>query len=285
MDRLGPKERLAFLARGAAVDLGNFHLLHYRHIDGFLVTAKNSGTHWLKYMLSNALAAELGLPPPQFASGRAANDFVGHPKWPHKYPEAPRIGSSHNLPSSILGWWPVFHSLRLPPIVVLVRDVEQAMLSHYVKWREETGLSLNDYVHAPPPGRRTVADVWWYVDFFNRWGRLAEKYPNNIIVVRYEDARRNPGHWLKVILDHYRISLHPRSIEAAVAASAREVMRKELDPNAGELIIPADSDRQSASFSSEERTHLHAKLARYLKFSFGYNYADSDEMMAHKALA
>jgi hypothetical protein len=285
MDRLSAKDRLALLARGAAVDLGNFHLLHYRHIDGFLVTAKNSGTHWLKYMLSNALAADLGLPPPQFASGRAANDFVGHPKWPHKYPKAPRIGSSHNLPSSILGWRPVFHGLRLPPIVVLVRDVEQAMLSHYVKWREEHGLSLSDYVNAPPPGRRTVADVWWYIDFFNRWGRLAAKYPKNIIVVRYEDVRRDPGRWLKIILDHYKVSLDPRSIEAAVAASAREVMRKELDPNAGELIIPADLDRQGASFSTEERVELHAKLAKYLKFSFGYDDAGSGDMAPYSALA
>ncbi len=285
MNQLGPRERLALLARGAAVDLGNFHLLHYRHVDGFLITAKNSGTHWLKYMLSNALATELGLPPPQFASGRAANDFVGHPKWPHKYPQAPRIGSSHNLPSSILGWSPIFRSLRLPPIVVLVRDIEQAMLSHYVKWREETGLALRDYVHAPPPGRRTVADVWWYIDFFNRWGRLAAKYPKSIMVVRYEDIRRNPGHWLKVILDHYRLSLDPESIEAAVQASAREAMRKELDPNAGELIIPADADRQSASFSADEKAHLRAKLAKHLRYSFGYDYADPDGMLDYGVLA
>ena len=112
---LTPGDRFSLAVRDISADLNNFHLLHYRRVDGFLVTAKNSGTHWLKYMLSHALANELGLPPPLHASGPTANDFVGHPKWPRKYAQAPKIGSSHNLPSSILARGPIFRALRLPP--------------------------------------------------------------------------------------------------------------------------------------------------------------------------
>lgn len=269
---LSAEDRLALARRDAAIDLSNFHLLHYRRIDGFLITAKNSGTHWLKYMLSHALANELGLPPPQHASGRAANDFVGHPKWPHKHPQAPRIGSSHNLPSSILACGPIFRALNLPPVVVLVRDIQQAMLSHYVKWRDESGLSPSDYVRVPPPGQRQVADIWWYINFFNRWGRMAAKFPDKILIVRYEDIRLDQTCWLEKIRQHYRLSLSPQSIDIGVAASRREEMRKRLDPNAGELIIPADRDRRIARFSSEDEAHLRAVLARNLKYSFGYDY-------------
>lgn len=272
MRSLSAKDRLVLASRDVATDMNNFHLLHYRRIDGFLVTAKNSGTHWLKYMLSHALANELGLPPPLHASGRTANDYVGHPKWPHKYAQAPRIGSSHNLPSSILAWRPVFNALKLPPIVVLVRDIEQAMLSHYVKWRGESGLSLSDYVHVPPPGRKSVADIWWYINFFNRWGRMAAKFPDKILVVRYEEIRRDQNDWLTRIQRHYNLSLSPRSIEVGVAASRREEMRSKLDPNAGELIIPADHDRRVARFSPEDQAHLRAVLAENLKYSFGYDY-------------
>lgn len=278
------KERVGLLARDTAADFSNFHLLHYRHIDGFMVTAKNSGTHWLKYLISNTLATELNLPRPRYASGRSANDFVGNPKWPHKYPQAPRIGSSHNLPSSFLGIWPIFRALRLPPVVVLVRDIEQAMLSHYVKWREESGLSLSDYVRVRPPGRKGVADIWWYIDFFNRWGQFSARYPDRILVLRYEDLRAEPARWLDVVLRHYRIKVKPSSINAAVAASRREVMRRELDPNAGELIIPEDRDRVSVSFSEEDRALIRALLAKHLKHSFGYHYA-AEDWAAERALA
>lgn len=284
VDEVTARERIALLARDTAADFSNFHLLHYRHIDGFMVTAKNSGTHWLKYLISNALATELNLPRPRFASGKTANDFVGNPKWPHKYPQAPRIGSSHNLPSSFLGLWPIFRMLRLPPVVVLVRDIEQAMLSHYVKWREESGLTLSDYVRVRAPGRKGVADIWWYVDFFNRWGRFASRYPDRILVIRYEDVRADPTQWLTAVLNHYKVKVAPSSIEAAVQASQRESMRRELDPNAGELIIPADRDRGSARFSEEDRAVLHALLAKHLKYSFGYDYA-AEQWAASQALA
>ena len=34
-------------------DLSRFHLLHYgARVDGFLVSGHNSGTHWLRFMLS-----------------------------------------------------------------------------------------------------------------------------------------------------------------------------------------------------------------------------------------
>jgi hypothetical protein len=277
---LSAKDRLVLASRDAATDMSNFHLLHYRRIDGFLVTAKNSGTHWLKYMLSHALADQLGLPPPLHASGRTANDFVGHPKWPRKHAQAPRIGSSHNLPSSILACRPIFRTLRLPPIVVLVRDIQQAMLSHHVKWREESGLSLSDYVRVRPPGRRQVADIWWYINFFNRWGRMAARFPDKILVVRYEDMRHDQKYWLEKIQRHYNLALSPRSIEVGVAASCREEMREKLDPNAGELIIPADHDRRIACFSPEDEAHLRALLAENLKFSFGYDYGAARDLAA-----
>ena len=273
MKRLSLRENIAWIARGLVRDISNFHLLHYRHVDGFRITAKNSGTHWLKYMLSNAIAAELGLPPPRYASGQAANDFVGNPKRPPKYAEAPHIGSSHNLPSSLFRLRPLFRALQLPPVVVLVRDIEQAILSNYVKWRDENGLTLADYVHVPAPGRKTVADVWWYVAFFNRWGRMAATFPDRILVVRYEDLHNDPRYWLTRILDHYGVKLSPEAIEAAVEASQRETMRRKLDPNAGELIIPADADRRKAGFSRSDHDRLTRVLADCLEFSFGYRYA------------
>ena len=52
---------LQFVVRVLCADLANFFLLQFRSVDGFLITGKNSGTHWLKLMLSCAIAEEFGV--------------------------------------------------------------------------------------------------------------------------------------------------------------------------------------------------------------------------------
>jgi hypothetical protein len=272
-------ERAVLAARALHIDLNNFFLLQYRRVDGYMITAKNSGTHWLKFMLSHAMAEEFGLPPPAHSSGASSEDFIGHPKWPRKYAQTPRIGSSHNLPSSVLSNPTLFHALGLPPIVVLVRDPKEALLSSYVKWRHETGFTLADYVMARPHGKRRIADIWWYVEFFNRWGQMATRLPDEVLIVRYEDLMAEPGYWLGRVLQHYGITLSDASISAAVSASGKSRMRRLLDPNFNETIIPAQAERDAAQFSPTEEATMRRVLAAHLKYSFGYGYAAGNRPM------
>lgn len=269
------KARLALLSHAARTDLSNFHLAHYRHVDGFLITGKNSGTHWLKCMLSHAMACQFGLPAPACTSGRLAEDFIGHPRWPRKHPDAPHIGSSHNIPSALLGAPAMRRLLRLPPVAVLVRSIPEAMLSHWVKWGEAKGLSLSDYVRLPAPGRRDLADAWWYMDFFNRWGRAAHDCLGDILIVRYEDLQADPGTWLRRTAAHLGVELSADAIEAGVAASDRDFLRARLDPAYGEEIVPDPARRAAAAFSPADRAYLDALLAERLQYDFGYGHLSS----------
>lgn len=271
MDGASMKEQAALAVRALSVDLGNFHLLHYRHVDGFLVTAKNSGTHWLRFMLSHAMAKRYGLPAPLHSSGRASDDFVGHPKHGRKFPQIPFIGSSHNVPSALFAQRWARKLFRSPPVVVLVRDIREAMLSHYVKWGPPQGLSLADYVRSPAPGRRDLADAWWYIDFFNRWGRMAMNFPEAILVVRYEDLLEDAETWLGRIDAHLSLGLDAESIRAAAALADRETLRAKLDPEYGEEIVPDQEQRASVSFSAEDEAHLQAIFDRHLHCGFGYD--------------
>ena len=135
-------------------DLQSFHLINYGgRVDGFLVTAKNSGTHWLRFMASHAIAHHLDLPPPAHSSGPGSDDFIGHPKHARVHPGAPRIGSSHHIPSRLIALAARGGLVSLPPTGVRVRDLRQALLSYYVKWRDAYGLgSLADYLRRPAPG-------------------------------------------------------------------------------------------------------------------------------------
>lgn len=276
MDQAGLKEAAALAKRRLTVDLSNFHLLQYRRVDGFLVTAKNSGTHWLRFMLSHALARQYGLPAPLHSSGRASDDFVGHPKWGQKYPQVPFIGSSHNIPSALFAQ-PWFVGLvRSPPIVVLVRDIREAMLSHWVKWGPQLGLSLPDYVRLPAPGRKDIADAWWYMDFFNRWGRMAMTFPERVLIVRYEDLLHDAPTWLARISSHLGLGLGPDAVAAAAKLSDRGSLRARLDPEYGEEIVPDPIRREAAAFSAADEAHLRALFARRLDHAFGYEGLRSD---------
>lgn len=256
-------------------DFSNFHILHYRKVDGFLITAKNSGTHWLKFMLSHALAHELNLPPPLYASGPNSDDFIGHPRCAPKYPELPWIGSSHNLPSRMLGWGAVRRAFDLPQVVVLVRDIREAMLSHHVKWGDKFGLSLSEYLKLPPQARKDhLADLWWFLDFFNRWGGMAYAFPHEVLIVRYEDLLAEPGYWLQRIFDHYRLTISSASIEAALKVADRESIQRRLDPEHREAIVPDATVRRAAGFDTDDEAYFRRQVARYLKFGFGYGLAD-----------
>jgi hypothetical protein len=265
--------RVALFWRAMLINLSNFHLIQYRDVSGFLVSGKNSGTHWLRYMLSHAMAQRYGMAPPSFSSGRSSEDFVGHPRWPRKHPNLPFVSSSHNLPSSVLSWAWVRWLFDLPPVVVLVRDPKEAMLSHFVKWREVLSLSLRDYICNSSTKRKQLADGWWYIDFFNRWGRMAKAAPNYVLVVRYEDLQKAPEYWLERISEHLGLGLDAAAIGAAMEVSTREAVRSTLDPAYGETIVPDAGERARAQLPPLENAVLTEQFADHLRYDFGYGHA------------
>jgi hypothetical protein len=265
--------RIALAWRAFLIDINNFYLLEYRSVAGHLVSGKNSGTHWLRFMLSHALAHRHGLSPPARSSGRLSEDFVGHPRWPRRHPDLPFIASSHNLPSIVFSWAWLRRLLRLPPIVVLVRDPKQAMLSHFVKWRGPLDLSMEDYVLRASTKRRQLANAWWYIDFFNRWGRIAAGAPDAVLVVRYEDLQASPTDWLARISTHLNLDLDAASIDAAMTVCSRAVLRETLDPAYGEAIVPDSVDRARARFSPSENRLLGEQFEAHMTRDFGYGYA------------
>lgn len=256
--------------RELETNLNSFHILKYRMVDGFFVSAKNSGTHWLRHMLSLALAHHLELPPPLYASGPESDAFIGHPKHPRRYAAAPRLASSHNVPSAAIAWLGARRLLALPPTVVLVRDIRQAMLSVYVKWAGEIGTDLTAYVRRPAPGR--VADVHWFARFFNHWGDMADAFGRQVLVVRYEDVQAAPEYWLRRIGTHYGIAFDDADVAAAMTVHGREAVRRKLDPLHGEAVVSDDASRAAAALSFDDERYLAALLSARLRHDFGYGY-------------
>lgn len=259
-------------------DLSSHHLARYAgRVDGYLVTAKNSGTHGLRFMLSAAIASYLDLPAPTRSSGPDSNDFIGHPKNGWKHEIAPRIGSSHNIPSRLMGILGHADVVHLPPTVVLVRDIRQALTSYYLKWRDQYELgSLSDFVRRPAPGTKGVDDVWWFIRFFNRWGEAQAALPEQVVTVRYEDMKTDPATCVDRIWRHWGVTLDPVDLDAALAVSGRQAVARAQDPAYGETIVPDLKKREAVTLSDDDRAYLAEVFSHHLKHDFGYGLISPD---------
>jgi hypothetical protein len=262
---------LSLLVADLRDDLSRFHLLHYGdRVDGFLISGHNSGTHWLRFMLSSAIASHLALPKPAHSSGPQSDLFIGHARHPRAFPQAPKIGSSHHMPSRLIGLLGAMRVLRLPPVVLLVRHIPDSLLSYFFKWRDAKQLGeLDSYVARQP--RAQGVDVWWFIRFFNRWGALKRIFPRQVLVVRYEDVERDPETWVRRIWAHWGVELEDADLAAAMTVASRDVVQAHLDPAYGEDIIAPDrAARQACRYAERDVAVLERRLARHLRHPFGY---------------
>ncbi|MGR8920570.1 MAG: sulfotransferase domain-containing protein [Gammaproteobacteria bacterium] len=255
-------------------DVSNFALLKYRDFDGFLVTMQHSGTHWLKFMLSVALAEELGLPPPQYVHNDSSNDFIGHPKHARRYPQAPRIASTHSIPHALYDSRLLRAFLRFPPNVVLVRDLRAALVSNYEKWKTRYDVPFSQYLRGDPSGRRYIMDIWNGLHFMNRWARVRRRFPRAVRLIRYEDLEADTATVLAGVFSHFGLDIGAAAITTAVAAGSKDNMAARLDPQAPVQNIIRRSERPPSEwFDAADRAFFERTVERYLDERCGYDFA------------
>jgi hypothetical protein len=269
---VGEQADAAFRAHCLERDSTNLGLLRYRDYQGFLVTGQHSGTHWVKWMLSHALAAKYGVPPPRYYNNASSNDLIGHPKHPRQYPDLPRIASTHTIPPYALQWGWVRGLFPLPPYVVVVRSIPDVMISNYEKWRGvRYHMDFSTYVAGDPTSKSYVCDVWWYVHFLNRWGEIARRFPQQTLVLKYEDFRDDPLANLAKIDRQFGLNLGEAALAAGVAAGSKANMAAHQDPNVEERAVRPEGQGE-AVFSDADRALMQGILDRNLRHDFGYGY-------------
>ena len=186
-----------------------------------------SGTHWLKFMLANAMAYQFGTPPPEF---NHANDIIGGPRDAQVYPQLPRLVSSHTVPHYIATLAAVHRHFRLPPYVLLLRDMRVALVSNYHKWRDRYGIPFAEFLSGDPSGAVFNSDIWWAIRFLNGWGDVYANAAPRIVVVKYEDLVVDAAAELRRVAAHFNLALSPAAIAAGVDASSKSAMHDKHDP-------------------------------------------------------
>lgn len=269
-DRLN---ELVFKLHGLNRHTTNLAILKYCDFQGFMVTAQNSGTHWIKWMLSNAIAHRYGVAPPRYFNNDTSNDLIGHPKHERIHPHLPRVASSHSIPAYALDWAWLRTLRRPPPYAIVVRDIRDAMASHWAKWRHTYDPSFTRYIQGDPLNKVYGCDVWWYMRFFNRWGEVASRFPDQTLVLRYEDFRTDPLTSLRRLARHFSLDLSDSDLMHGVSVGSKEFMMTRQDPDIAERPIRPDG-ASPVRYSPRDRELLRALLDRNLKHDLGYAYFD-----------
>jgi len=254
-------------------EFSNYSLLRHRDFQGHLATGKNSGTHWVKYMICLALAEHYAVEPPEFFNADATNAFMGNPKSVRPMPGLPRLASSHTIPGFAYDIPLLRGSKPFPPVVVLVRDLRDVLISHYEKWKDTYEVEWSEFLSGRMGKRGFRCDIWWYIHFMNRWGDAIRALPDEVIPITYEDMRANPAQELKGIFTHFGIEIPLEAIERAVAASSKDAMEEKIDPDFPERILRSQEALIEDYFWGDDLDFFQRTLKKNLRHSFGYDFA------------
>jgi hypothetical protein len=218
-----PRERRKKLERWLR---GREEFKKLQRADWVLMSWGKSGRTWLRVMLSRAY---------QLESGLTATELLDFDNLKRRDSRLPAVFFTHdNYLRDYTGNWESKRHFQDKRIVLLVRDPRDVAVSQFFQWQfrmRPNKKFINDY---PPQG----ADIttWEFVlnprvgvprivDFFNTWARAIPEH-KNVLVVRYEDMRADPGAVLSQIMAFTGTALSAEHLREAVDFADYDNMKK-----------------------------------------------------------
>ena len=192
-------------------------------------------------------------------------------------------------------------------VVLLVRDPRDVTVSQYFQWKHRMKRGKTRVNGFPPKG----ADVSLFdfvvdpvyglvrcVAFLNLWAKEVDR-PKELLVVRYEDLRAEPVHWLGQIASFIGLEASEQDIAEAVEGASIENMRRReaanTSPLAGGRLKPGDRDNADSYkvrrakvggwrdyFSDDEVERIDTYVETHLLPDFGYTGSGSRSEAAER---
>ena len=219
-----------------------FHKL--QKSDCVIVSYGKSGRTWLRVMLSRFYQLKHDLP---------VNSLIVFDNLHAKNPDIPRIFFTHdNYLKDFTGNADSKKDYYQKKVVLLVRDPRDVVVSQYFQWKHRMrpwkkrlnrypahGSDINEYQFA------IDQDVGLpkIIEFFNLWADEAGKI-DQLLVVRYEDMRKNTAQVLGQILDFIGSPASPGELQDVVDFASMENMKKMEQERtfwlSGSRMVPGD---------------------------------------------
>ncbi|MEZ5503524.1 MAG: sulfotransferase domain-containing protein [Halioglobus sp.] len=214
--------------------------------DWVLMSWGKSGRTWLRVMLSRAY---------QLKGNLDASELLDFDNLRKRDPRLPAVFFTHNnYLRDYTGNRNSKAHFQGKRIVLLVRDPRDVAVSQFFQWQfrmRPNKKFINDY---PPHG--ADIDVWDFVldkeagvprivDYFNGWAQAIPEL-RDVLVVRYEDMRADPGAVLSRILEFTGTAVSPEQVREAVEFAAYDNMKKmeedKFFKGSGARVKPGDRD-------------------------------------------
>ena len=290
--------RLLPAARGKSADRWLRGREEYRKLhdaDWLLVSWGKSGRTWLRVMMSRFYEVHFGLGEHEmldFDNLNRQNPGIGKVFFTHGNYLRDYTGHGYDTKVDFKG----------KRIVLLVRDPRDVAVSQYFQWKfrmRPNKKALNDY---PPHGEDlSIFEFMRYeeqglprvISYFNGWLRGIPEL-GDVLVVRYEDMRTDPGGVLGQILSFTGTPGTDEEIADAVEYAAYENLKKReaetsFSPWRGWRLVPGDRKNPDSFkvrrakvggyrdyFTDEEIAELDAMVDRDLLPQIGYTQSERD---------
>ncbi|HEX5790643.1 MAG TPA: sulfotransferase domain-containing protein [Luteolibacter sp.] len=266
----------AYLYERAKRDLCNLSMIRHTKCDGYIVTMKHSGTHWLRYLVSLVMSKAYSLPTPENVE---CQDYTYMPQARSKYPHIPRIVASHQIPSPLFTLPLIRDSFTFPDCLLLVRDPRHSLVACYHKHKHEHNLAFADFLRVRQDllfkatgKRKFVNDIWWLSRFLNSWSVLLEQHPDKITLLRYEDLRSRTRDNLIVALKGLNLPVPDNEVlDWCIAESSKEKMAQKEDTARSFKVVRQDDSNPLSIFSADDKRFFLETFERNCRSSLGYD--------------
>ncbi len=198
-----------------------------RQADWILISWGKSGRTWLRVMLSRFY---------QIKHGLSQQILLEFDNLNRRNPAIPKVLFSHNnYLRDYLQDWKTLDHFKGKKVVLLVRDPRDVAVSQFFQWKYRMRphkKRLNEY---PPHGAEislfefitdTKVGIPRIVDFFNGWAEFLADPANELLVIRYEDMRKDPQAVLKQLLAFVGTPGKVEEIQEAVEFADYENMKR-----------------------------------------------------------
>lgn len=249
-----------------------------RRAHAVIVSFGKSGRTWLRVMLSRFYGIRHGLP---------ESSLMGFDNLSRRHPAIPKLLFTHdNYLADYTGNRQDKSDYYGHKVVLLVRDPADVAVSQYFQWRHRMKPRKKRINAYPPHGSEIeVADfvldtgkvLERIIDFLNRWASERARFGDTLMILRYEDLRRDPHARLRQVLDFLGTGGEANEIAEAVEFASVDNMRK-MELKAG---FRGAGRRMRAGDEQNPDSYKvrRAKVGGYMDYFEPQEIADIDRMI------
>jgi len=263
-----------YFARYLRHDLFRMSLLWQRDALGYFATGQQSGSHWISNLMASAICLQYGVPKLDHIRDKS---IIGHPRMEQRDSGLPRLVRTHHAPSPLVHCAPVRSLLRFPKYVVMLRDMRASIVSRFERQTEElAGVSFSDSLRDHSlRARGTKWDLYKRIVFFNAWGDVAQRLPNQTLLVHYENLRANTPAELERVWRFLELPVSDPTMFAQATAECSKERMAERDPHLRNIVLVRKDERDPVDwFNPADREYFSARCAELLRHDFGYDFND-----------